>query len=164
MKKLSVRGTLLLEVILLLAAFCIILALQGGLYTYVYFIDIPSLCLILAIVIIGMFILGCRKDFHRAFSIGQKPYTLLELKNIKLAVSVCQRLVICAGIVAVVIGVILYLQELSDPATVGPNLAVIFLSAFYAAVLEYLLLPLSIAVERAINAAMDLGELDEEDK
>ncbi len=158
MKKYNVKPVLLLEVVLFLVVFNVILAIHGSLYTYIYFIDIPTLCLILAIVVIGMFVLGAQKDFHKAFSIGKKDYSLLELKNIKLAVSVCQRLIVCACIVAIVMGVILYLQELSDPSTVGPNFAVIFLSVFYGAILEYLTLPLYLASERAINEAMDLGE------
>ena len=105
-----------------------------------------------------MLVFGCQKDFHKTFSIGQKNYSLLELKNIKLSVSVCQRLIVCGSLISIVIGVISFLQNFSDPATTGPALAVAFLSAFYGAVLESFTLPLYIASERAINEAMDLGE------
>lgn len=163
MKKYNVKLALLLEVILFVAVFYFAVGSCNGYPAPIrYFIDITTIIIILAIVIGGMFAFGCQKDFHKAFSIGQKNYSLLELKNIKLSVSVCQRLIVCGSLISIVIGVISFLQNFSDPATTGPALAVAFLSAFYGAVLEYFTLPLYIASERAINEAMDLGELDED--
>ncbi len=163
MRKMNVKLSLLFEVILFAVVFYLAAGSANGFPAPIqYFIDIPTILIILAIVIVGMLVFGCQKDFHKAFSIGQKNYSLLELKNIKLSVSVCQRLIVCGSLISIVIGVISFLQNFSDPATTGPALAVAFLSAFYGAVLEYLTLPLYIASERAINQAMDLGELDED--
>lgn len=163
MKKYNVKLALLLEVILFIAVFYFAVGSSNGYPAPIrYFIDICTIIVILALVIGGMFVSGCQKDFNKSFSIGQKDYSLLELKNIKLSVSVCQRLIVCASLISVVVGVISFLQNFSDPASTGPALAVAFLSAFYGAVLEFLTLPLYIASERAINKAMDLGELDDE--
>ncbi len=159
MRKMNVKLSLLFEVILFAVVFYLAAGSANGFPAPIqYFIDIPTILIILAIVIVGMLVFGCQKDFHKTFSIGQKNYSLLELKNIKLSVSVCQRLIVCGSLISIVIGVISFLQNFSDPATTGPALAVAFLSAFYGAVLESFTLPLYIASERAINEAMDLGE------
>lgn len=132
---------------------------SGSLYEAIYFIDIPSIIIILIVLVPGMFILDCQKNFIKSFSVGTKKYSLLELKDIKLAVIACQKLVIFASTFASVFSFIILLQNYFDSKeTFGPNLAVVCLSIFYGAFLEYLLFPLRLNTERAINKEMDLGE------
>ena len=57
----------------------------------------------------------------------------------------------------IISGVIL-LGRLDDPSTIGPNLAVCFLSGFYAVIIEFILLPLKLNAERKMNEEMDLED------
>ncbi len=57
-----------------------------------------------------------------------------------------------------IISAVLLMGRLDDPSTIGPYLAVCFLSGFYAVIIEFLLLPLKLNAERKMNEEMDLGE------
>ncbi|WP_022778131.1 hypothetical protein [Butyrivibrio sp. AE3009] len=48
--------------------------------------------------------------------------------------------------------------HLSEPETFGPNLAVCFLSGFYAVIIEFFLLPLKLNAERKMNEEMDMED------
>ncbi len=45
-----------------------------------------------------------------------------------------------------------------DPSVYGPNLAVCFLSGFYAVIVGFFLLPLKLNAESKMNEEMDLGD------
>ena len=98
------------------------------------------------------------KDFIKAFSVGIKPFSLLQLKNIIEAVDAAQKLTVYGALFAIIISGVLIMGRLNDPSTLGPNLAVCFLSGFYAVIIEFLLLPLRLNAERRMNEEMDLGE------
>ena len=106
----------------------------------------------------GLIIMGEWKDFLKAFSVGIKPYSLLELKNIIGAVDAAQKLTIYGALFAIIISGVLLMGRLDTPSTIGPNLAVCFLAGFYAVIIEFLLLPLRLNAERKMNEEMDLGE------
>ncbi|MBQ4300217.1 MAG: hypothetical protein II765_01635, partial [Lachnospiraceae bacterium] len=123
-----------------------------------WYIDIPSIILILVILIPGLIIMGAWKDFIKAFSVGTKHYSLLELKNILGAVSTAQKLVVLGALFALIISAIVVLGQVSDASLIGPNLAICFLTAFYAVIIEMLLLPLHLNVEREMNREMDFED------
>ena len=123
-----------------------------------WFIDLPSLILLLAILIPGLLIMGEWKDFVRSFSVGIKDFSLLELKNIIEAVDAAQKLTVFGALFAIIISGVLLLGHLDTPETIGPNLAVCFLSGFYAVIIEFFLLPLRLNAERKMNEEMDLGD------
>jgi flagellar motor component MotA len=102
--------------------------------------------------------MGAWKDFIKAFSVGTKHYSLLELKNILGAVSTAQKLVVLGALFALIISAIVVLGQVSDASLIGPNLAICFLSAFYAVIIELLLLPLHLNVEREMNREMDFED------
>ena len=106
----------------------------------------------------GLLIMGAWKDFIKAFSVGIKPFSLLQLKNIVEAVGAAQKLTVYGALFAIIISGVLIMGRLNDPSTLGPNLAVCFLSGFYAVIIEFLLLPLRLNAERKMNEEMDLGE------
>ncbi len=81
----------------------------------------------------------------------------MQLKNIIEAVDAAQKLTICGALFAIIISGVLIMGRL-DPSTMGPNLAVCFLTGFYAVIIEFLLLPLRLDAERRMNEEMDLGE------
>ena len=159
MKK-NIRAVLAGEIILLVALFLInlILSTDNPGPAITWFIDIPSLLLILLILIPGMLIMGEWKDFIKSFSVGIKPYSLLELKNIICAVKAAQKLTICGALLAIITSAVLLMGRLDDPSTFGPRLAVCFLAGFYAVIFEFLLLPLHLNAERKMNEEMDLED------
>ena len=158
MKK-NIRVILLGQLILFLAVFLLNIFMGSwGFTAIVWFLDPPSLIIILLILIPGLLIIGEWKDFIKAFSVGIKQYNLLELKNIIEAVGAAQKLTIYGALFAIIISGILLMGRLDDPSTIGPNLAVCFLSGFYAVIIEFFLLPLRLNAERKMNEEMDMGD------
>ncbi len=161
MKK-NIRLILIGELILFVVIFALNLLMGSwGLSSVAWFLDLPSLLLIVLILIPGLIIMREWKDFLKAFSVGIKPYSLLELKNIVEAVGAAQKLTVYAALFAIIISGVLLMGRLDDPSIIGPNLAVCFLSGFYAVIIEFLLLPLRLNAERKMNEEMDMG--DDED-
>lgn len=155
----NIRLVLLGELILFVAVFAIsILFGHWGMSALAWFVDLPSLILIALVLIPGLLIMGEWKDFIKAFSVGIRPYTLLELKNIIGAVGAAQKLTVYGALFAIIISGVLVIGQLGTPEKLGPNLAVCFLSGFYAVILEFFLLPLRLNAERKMNEEMDLGD------
>ncbi len=159
MKK-NIRLVLLGELILFLAVFLFTIFISWGssMQNIAYFLDIPSILLILLILIPGLLIMGEWKDFIKSFSVGIKDFSLLELKNIVEAVGAAQKLTIFGALFASIVSLVLLLARLSEPEYIGPYLAVCILSCFYAVIIEFFLLPLKLNAERKMNEEMDLGD------
>ena len=155
----NIRFVILGELLLFLVIFLFIILMGGwGVSAIAWFLDLPSIMLIALVFIPGLIIMGAWKDFIRSFSVGIKPYSLLELKNIIEAVTAAQKLVVYGALFAIIISGVLIMGRLDDPSIIGPNHAVCFLSGLYAVILEYLILPLRLNAERKMNEEMDLGE------
>ena len=158
MKK-NIRLVLIGELILFVAVFLFVIFMGSwGVSSIAWFLDLPSLLIIALILIPGLLIMGEWKDFIRAFSVGIKQYSLLELKNIIEAVGAAQKLTVYGALFAIIISGVLLMGKLDDPYTIGPNLAVCFLSGFYAVIIEFFLLPLRLNAERKMNEEMDFGD------
>lgn len=152
----NIRVILLGELILLIATFLInILWGIGGISSIRWFIDLPSLILIVLVLVPGLLIMGVWKDLIKSFSVGIKKYSLLELKNIVGAVDAAQKLTVFAALFAIVISGVLILGNVDDLSKLGPNLAVCFISGLYAVIVEFFLLPLRLNAERKMNEEMD---------
>ncbi|MCR5545532.1 MAG: hypothetical protein K6F30_03545 [Lachnospiraceae bacterium] len=160
MKK-NIRLILLLELLLFIVVFLVLVTniTPRGLHNISNFIDIPSFLIIMLILIPGLIIMGEWKDFIKSFSVGIKDFNLLELKNIILAVDAAQKLTIYAALFSIISSAIIILIKLStNSQLIGPNLAVCFLSGFYAIIIEFLLLPLRLNAERKMNEEMDFED------
>ena len=155
----NIRLVLIGELILFIAVFMMtVLGGRWGMSAVLWFLDLPSILLIVLIFVPGLLIMGEWKNFLKAFSVGIRPFSLLELKNIIGAVDAAQKLTIYAALFAIIISGVLLMGRLDDPYTIGPNLAVCFLAGLYAVIIEFLLLPLRLNAERKMNEEMDLGE------
>ncbi|MBE5839711.1 hypothetical protein [Butyrivibrio sp.] len=155
----NIRLVLIGELLLFIAVFMMtVLGGSWGMSAVLWFLDLPSILLIVLIFVPGLLIMGEWKNFLKAFSVGIRPFSLLELKNIIGAVDAAQKLTIYAALFAIIISGVLLLGRLDDPYTIGPNLAVCFLAGLYAVIIEFLLLPLRLNAERKMNEEMDLGE------
>ena len=158
MKK-NIRIVLLGELCLFIAVFAFnTVVVGGGTSAVSWFLDLPSLMIITMVLIPGLLIMGEWRDFVKSFSVGIKPYSLLELKNITQAVEAAQKLTLHGALFAIIISGVLLLGRLDDLSTFGPNLAICFLSGFYAVIIEFFLLPLKLNAERKMNEEMDLGD------
>ena len=157
--KRNIRIVLLGQLLLVILVFALLI-IGGGfdLSAVAWFIDLPSLILILLFLIPGLIIMGEWKDFIKAFSVGIKKYRLLELKNIIEAVAAAQKLTVFGALLAIITSGVLVLGRINNPETIGPNLAVCFLSGFYAVIVEFFLLPLRLNAERKMNEEMDLED------
>ena len=157
--KANIRMVLIGELILLVVIFLFMILVGGaGLSSIVWFIDFPSIILIILFLIPGLLIMGVWKDFVKAFSVGIKPYSLLELKNIIGAVGAAQKLTVLGALVAIITAGVFIMGSLVDPSSLGPKLAVCFLAGLYAVVIEYFLLPLKLNAERKMNEEMDFED------
>ncbi len=155
----NIRLILIGELVLFIAVDLFTLVVCGGGIPAVgFFLDIPSLLFIIMILIPGLLVMGEWKDFIKSFSVGIRHYSLLELKNIVGAVSAAQKLTVFAALFAIITSGIMILATLDDLSTMGPNLAVCFLSGYYAVIIEYFLLPLRLNAEKKMNEEMDLGD------
>lgn len=132
----------------------------GGieLYRFSYLVDIPSLVIVLVFTVPVLFKSGVWKDFKRAWRLLRKNYIchLSELRRTLDVVEMMQKQVIYAGVICMLLSLITMLGNLSDLASVGPNMAVAILTMLYALVLEMLLLPLQLEVKRRIIDYMEV--------
>lgn len=155
----NIRMVILGELLLFVIVFAVQIVFGSfGLSAVLWFLDLPSLLLILLILVPGLIIMGEWRDFIKSFSVGIKDYKLLELKNIIEAVSAAQKLTVFAALFAIIISGVMILGNLASPETIGPNLAVCFLSGLYAVIIEFFLLPLRLNAERKMNEEMDMDD------
>ena len=153
----NIRIVLFGELVLFWVVFCFSLS-NAGLAYVTRFLDWPSMIMILLVLIPGLVLMDSWKDFTKSFSVGIRHYTLLELKNIIGAVGAAQKLTVFGAVFSIVTSAILLMGGLNDAASIGPKLAVCFLSGFYAVIVEFFLLPLKLNAERKMNEEMDLGD------
>ncbi len=117
-----------------------------------YLVDIPSLVIILVLTVPVLFKGGLWRDFKRAWRLLWKDYNchLIEVRRALDVVEMMQKQVLYAGTISVLLIFITILRNLSDLASLGPNLAVAILTMLYATIIEMLLLPLQLEVKRRI--------------
>lgn len=162
MKKRNDVIQILVITVLLLAIALTVLAfitsgLTSGLTFLIIFVDMPSLIILFLLTVPILFVCGLWKDFLRVFSMGnaKRHFTLGEMKRTQEALSLLQRQIICGTILIAIFSVIAIIYNITEPALLGPNLAVVCLSVFYGAIAEIILLPLSIYVKRRIIDYME---------
>lgn len=136
------------------------------LYRISYLIDLPSLVIILILTVPVLLRGGMWKDFKRAWKLLRKDYIchLGELRRTLDVVEMMQKQVIYAGIISLLMSLITILHCLSDPMSLGPNMAVAILTMLYAVCFELLLLPLQLEVKRRIIDYMEEDTDGEEDE
>lgn len=168
MKKRNVILVTLAEVILLVIAYVLLVLMSAGSGAVVIMIhniiDIPSLIYILIFTLPGLAIAGVWKDFWKAFTVGQKEYSLKELKNMSEAVKVGKKLPVLGGIFAIMIGLLAIFYYLDFGAmefereVFVANIAVAMLPIIYVTVIEFLLIPVSVNLAKTINEVMSFDE------
>ena len=123
-----------------------------------WFIDFPTLLVMVIFVVPVLMRGGMWKDFKRAFQLLKKRYDcrLSELRRTKDVLEMIQKQIWYAGILTMMVSIMYIMVNISDPSLLGPNIAISILTLFYTVVLEMLLLPLQLEVKRRIINYMDL--------
>lgn len=158
MKKIS--HVVILELVFIIIAIAFTGITCMGYNWLVFFIDIPSLISLLIVIIPGLLIMGKGKDFIKAFSVGTKDYTILELKDIIQSIDACQKLTLYGALLSLTIAIVAVLIHVDKLELLGPNLAVAVITIFYTAIIELLLLPLKVNADHTLNKLIDM-EMEE---
>ena len=145
-QKESNMGNSVKTVIGLLAVFIVLffaMIISGGLYSLANLIDIPSLIIVLSLLIFFIITSGLSKDFGRGFKIlfkGASDYSAEQLKKAYLAQKYAARIIMKAGPIGMIVGLINFLKRFDDPSTIGPNIAVAALTTLYSFILSAIFL------------------------
>ena len=136
----------------------IILALMGTIYSsggvIVTYLDIPSLILSVLLPAILMIVLYGFTDLKMMLRAPFDPKTSREnLFKADAFYKTFSRLSLAAGCIAVLIGVIAMLKNLEDPTAVGPNMAVSLISLFYAGLVNVLVIPLRVMIQKKLDSS-----------
>lgn len=142
----------LISMIVMVVLFAVIV-LMGGESEISYFLDIPSLVLLLLMMVPIVLAAGLWKDFVKSFQIvfkkaGEIP--LVQLKRSYEAVSLSMKCLLYSGVFLSVIGGIQILRLLSDVETLGVSLLTALLASLYALCLNIILLPLKYKIKAMI--------------
>lgn len=115
---------------------------EFGLAGLIYVIDMPSLLFLIVIIVPILCATGLIKDFGKAFVIVSKKTdaSLIQMKRSLEAVSLTISVSMVTGILAMLLGVIIVLGQLSDYSMLGPSLAVAVITFVYACMLSIVLL------------------------
>ena len=112
----------------------------------IWYLDTPSLLLILALMLILLFMSGLSKDFFRgiAFFFGKnKEITFEEWKRALAAFKLVLIALPMGGFAATLIAFVAIIGNLDDVSKLGPSMAVAILTLLYSLVIELLLLPIA---------------------
>ncbi|WP_292190482.1 helix-turn-helix domain-containing protein [Butyrivibrio sp.] len=141
----AVVGTVV-GIILLCLFIYLITLVSGGVGMVIYFIDPPSLISLLGIQLIILGASGHFAEFFRSFKLlfFSKRYSDEELmllsEKSEYAITFGIRTTLLAALCVALIGFVLLMHNIADPATIGPNLAVMVLTALYACIISLILL------------------------
>lgn len=140
--------------------FLILMTYTGGdrTFSFTWFIDFPTILIMLIFIVPVLMRGGIWRDFKRAFKLLKKDFTchLSELRRTKDVLEMIQKQIWYAGILTMMVSVMYVMVNISDPSLLGPNIAVVVLTMFYAVILEMLLLPLVLEVKGRIINYMEL--------
>ncbi|MDO5575412.1 MAG: MotA/TolQ/ExbB proton channel family protein [bacterium] len=129
--------------VLALLVLAIVVSIVSGV-PFVALLDPQSLAVILIITIPVMLISGYGRDFVNAFRLtGGKSEAddLSKLKRASEAVALTMKTVLYSGIFGSLLGCIVLLKRMDDPATIGPHIMVAFVTLLYAIIINIMLLP-----------------------
>lgn len=153
---------MIMEIISIIAgiAFLMLMTYTGGDKTFAlgWFVDFPTLLIMIIFVVPVLMRGGLWKDFKRAFKLLKKDCAcrLSELRRTGDVLEMLQKQIWYAGILTMMVSIIYVMINISDPSLLGPNIAVSVLTLFYTVIFEMLLLPLQLEVKRRIINYMDL--------
>lgn len=151
------------SIIALIAVMLFVNVFSTGGMQLAWYLDLPSLILLIIICVPFLVSAGLLRDFNNAFRFvvaKKKAKSLLELKRAQEAVSLAMITLLVAGTFIFFLTLIFILVKLDDPLLLGPNIAVALLEVVYATAFSLLLLPLRAQMKVKI---LEFLERDEEE-
>ena len=136
---------------LMLVIMCIFVILSTvGVKSLAWFIDMPSVLIPLGITLFVLIASESIWDFRQAFAIvyGKREYGNEQIKTSWHAMKTVLFTIPFAGIFTFIVGVVAIIQHITDMTMLGPNLAVAILSLFYCCMIEILLIPTAVRLQR----------------
>jgi len=100
------------------------------------FVNVPSLVIVLGLTFFALLASG-NKIVSLLSLLTRKDVLPDELHDASYTVFMAGRYSMSAGVVGVLIGLVLMLANLDDPAKIGPAMAVCLLTALYGTILKY---------------------------
>lgn len=161
-EKMDIGKVLLIEILVLIAGLMYTVIITGGVNGIETLLDLPSLFLIILFCVPVLVISGLWNDFVKAFSVSKQKYSIAQLRRCLEAVLVVQKLVLISSFFTAFISIIMLLKRLEELSLFGPNLAVICLSGLYAAIIEFLLLPLKTNIQVTLIHEMEINNEEDE--
>jgi len=140
-----------ISIIIFLAVLVSTFLLSGSI---TIFIDLPSILIIIAITLPMLLSSGLFTDFKNSFRIvmsKDKTFSNEELERAILAIDLTNKLILISGFLGSIIGLISMLRQLSDPSKIGPSVAVMLLTTFYALFLTIILMPVKAKLKLLIT-------------
>ena len=137
----------------LLLCFMVYILGMGG-PNIIWFLDMPSLFLIVGFLILGLGISGQMKYFWlgiKASCVTDKGIEKIQLEKAEYALEFGIKIVILTGIIAALISFITIMGNLDDPSALGPNLAVMILTVLYGIVFSMILMVFKARVHNRIE-------------
>jgi flagellar motor component MotA len=117
------------------------------------FFDLPSLLILTSITIPMLYASGLFPDFKIAFQImiiKNKDFSKSQLEQSLLAIDLTIKLIVLSGLLGAIIGFVSFLKQLNDPSTIGPTIALILLTTFYALFGVIIFLPVQAKLKKLI--------------
>ena len=118
------------------------------------FVDFPSLLVILGVTVPILLASGLLPDLGKGFRLmtaRENPFSLFELKRIRQACHLTQRVLPLAGVMGTLVGLVGMLTHLDDPTKIGPAVAMSLLTFIYAVVMLFVILPIRAKTETIID-------------
>lgn len=135
----------------------------GQFSAFHYFMDFPTLMLLLIICIPFLLSTGLITDFNNAFGIAlgkKKKAALTEIKRAAEAVTLVIKSLLCAAALIFMMSIFTTLHMLDTPESLGPKISVCILTMIYASVFILLLLPLRSILNLRIIEYMSESDIE----
>ena len=126
--------------------------------------DVPSLAIVVGVIIFGLLASG--KNLLSLGAICKSDATSPELWDASSTLSEAGRLGVASGVIGALIGGVLILMNLEDPAALGPAISMCLLTVLYGTFFKYIIFgPLICRVEdRAMDLPCEDCEKESDDK
>ncbi len=142
----------LLSILAIILCFVFVQCFQSAMGVWQFF-DIGSMLFLVMLIIPIMVSAGLLRDLNNAFRLvfgKKKEVTLLAVKRAKLAVDTMIRISVCGSVFLLMLQLVVILHFMLDPASLGPNISMAFLTLLYAMVVCLLMIPIRAKLEQRI--------------
>lgn len=123
----------------------VLMGCSSGSFSLAYFIDLPSILMILLICIPILISAGLFGDFNNAFRIAlskKRDNSLIAIRRALEAVTLMIRTLLSSGLFLLSFSLLMILRRLDDLSALGPVLSVALITWAYTLIITLLLLPI----------------------